>query len=317
MAGSTTTTSSWLLSRIWKLPLFSHISCSRTNKLPSAMTTDEVRDNDLSLLNLEDLSCEPDEAWEAIKDRQILIDIEPPNPDKMPITPDKVRFVCMSDTHTKTTELKYPVPPGDVFLHAGDFTRKGTVEEAEVFNEWLGTLPHRYKIVIAGNHELLLDKDASAVTKVASPDEVLTNATAYLQGSGTSVFDIRIYGCPWTPIYHVMAFNLSRGSPLRRKWESIPNDVDILMTHGPPLGRCDLSLKNKRSGCVDLLKTVQSRVKPKYHIFGHIHEGHGISYDGTTTYINAATCNVKYKPVNRAIVFDYPLPEGLCKEDFD
>ncbi|XP_068212745.1 metallophosphoesterase MPPED2 isoform X2 [Palaemon carinicauda] len=281
------------------------------------MTTGELLDNDLSALDVEDMSCQPDEAWEAIKGRQILVDVDPPNYKKMPITSDKVRFVCMSDTHSKTDELKHSVPPGDVFLHAGDFTRKGTVEEAQKFNEWLGTLPHRYKIVIAGNHELLLDWEASAVTKVASPDEVLTNATAYLQGSGTSVFGIKLYGCPWTPIYHIMAFNVERGSPLRKKWAAIPNDVDVLMTHGPPLGRCDLSHRNKRSGCVDLLKTVQSRVKPKYHIFGHIHEGHGISYDGTTTYINASTCDVKYQPVNRAIVFDYPLPEGCRKEDFN
>lgn len=110
-----------------------------------------------------------------------------------------------------------------------------------------------------------------------------------------------------------MAFNLQRGQPLRRKWAAIPRGVDILMSHGPPLGRGDLNWRGQRCGCVDLLHTVQSRVKPKYVVFGHIHEGYGMTTDGRTTYVNAAICNVRYEPVNRPLVFDMPLPQGYSK----
>lgn len=261
----------------------------------------------------ENLSDDPNAAWEAIKQRQKVKVLNPIDPATVPISPDKVRFVCMSDTHSKTDKLHHPVPEGDVFLHAGDFTRRGTLDEATKFNEWLGTLPHPHKVIIAGNHELLLDKVVSTYTKSVNPNDVLTNATSYLYGSGTSVYGIKIYGAPWTPIYHVMAFNLQRGDPLRKKWSAIPSDVDILMTHGPPLGRGDLNWRGERSGCVDLLHTIQSRVKPKYHVCGHIHEGYGMTTDGHTTYINASTCNVKYEPINYPIVFDMPLPQGHFK----
>lgn len=53
----------------------------------------------------------------------------------------------------------------------------------------------------------------------------------------------------------------------------IPSDTDILVTHTPPVGHGDLCCSGVRAGCVELLSTVQNRVKPKYHVFGHIHEG--------------------------------------------
>ena len=139
------------------------------------------------------------------------------------------------------------------------------------------------------------------------------------------------------PVFCDWAFNLKRGEPLREKWNKIPAGVDILMTHGPPVGHGDKSkYGDTRTGCVDLLHTVQTRVKPKYHVFGHIHEGttyiqyymymykwgteylqyscitrlfftgYGVTTDGFTTYINASTCTVQYQPTNAPIIFDLP-----------
>ena len=65
-----------------------------------------------------------------------------------------------------------------------------------------------------------------------------------------------------------------------------------------------------RAGCVELLSTLQTRVKPLFHIFGHVHEGYGVTSDGVTTYINASTCTLRYRPLNPPILFDVPLPEG-------
>ena len=88
------------------------------------------------------------------------------------------------------------------------------------------------------------------------------------------------------------------------KWNNIPDDTDILVTHGPPLGYGDLTNTNQRAGCLELLNTIRFRVKPKYHIYGHIHEGHGVRSNGTTTFINPAICQGHGSPSNPPILFD-------------
>lgn len=101
------------------------------------------------------------------------------------------------------------------------------------------------------------------------------------------------------------AFNLERGEPLKQKWGTVPSGVDILVTHGPPLGRRDQGATAEvRYGCVDLLAQVQSRIKPQVHVFGHNHRGYGTSFDGTTIFINAASVDETYAPNNPPIVID-------------
>lgn len=86
------------------------------------------------------------------------------------------------------------------------------------------------------------------------------------------IHGLRIYGTPWVPQYRDMAFSIPRGQALKSKWDLIPDDTDILVTHAPPLGIGDTNGKGEKSGCLDLLQTVRQRVQPKFHIFGHIHE---------------------------------------------
>uniref|UniRef100_A0ABI7ZVU6 Metallophosphoesterase domain containing 1 n=1 Tax=Felis catus TaxID=9685 RepID=A0ABI7ZVU6_FELCA len=113
---------------------------------------------------------------------------------------------------------------------------------------------------------------------------------------------------PW---FYGWGFNLPRGQALLEKWNLIPEGVDILITHGPPLGFLDwVPKKMQRVGCVELLNTVQRRVQPRLHVFGHIHEGYGVMADGTTTYVNASVCTVNYQPVNPPIVIDLPTPRN-------
>ena len=87
------------------------------------------------------------------------------------------------------------------------------------------------------------------------------------------------------------------------------DDTDVLLTHGPPLGHGDLCSSGLRAGCLDLLDELQGRVKPAYHVFGHIHEGAGATTDGTTTYVNASTCTLRYKATNPPLVFDVTARE--------
>ncbi len=208
-----------------------------------------------------------------------------------------MRFVCASDTHGMHEQMQ--VPAGDVFIHAGDFTDLGEGDDIVLFNEFLGTLPHKHKIVIAGNHEGTFEWHPKESRRL------LTNCI-YLEDSEVSINGIRIYGSPWTPSFHEMAFCLPKGRFIREKWDLIPAGIDVLVTHGPPAGHGDRKLGNlldEGQGCFDLLAAVQ-RIRPKYHVFGHIHRGYGLTWGEHTTYINAAIFDEEYQPTHPPMLFD-------------
>lgn len=296
-------------------------------------------------IGVHSLSHDPDEAWKEIsKDQPIFkINVRTPTIDA---PNDKLRVVCMSDTHSLTQFIKFDIPNGDIFIHAGDFTKCGSLQEVIDFNKWIGNLPHKYKIVIAGNHELSFDPTFThpfnmqtsgnrqkhtgtsiidSIPTLGMAKDVLVEAIQttntknyltnciYLEDSEITIYGIKIYGTPWQPEFCKWAFNVPRGEPCLSKWDMIPDNTDILVTHTPPLGHGDYCCSGVRAGCVELLSTVQNRVKPKYHVFGHIHEGYGISSDGKIIYVNASTCDINYLPSNPPIVFDITLPPGFTK----
>ncbi|XP_038047109.1 metallophosphoesterase MPPED2-like isoform X2 [Patiria miniata] len=268
----------------------------------------------------------PTYVWDTMKNRSSTgyRVVTPVCPDT-PKPEDHTRFVCISDTFSRTSHMA-KIPEGDILIHAGNFSNIGLPREVVAFNEFLGHLPHRHKIVIAGNHEVTFDRQlmteqnshvfmsfATALQEVKQEDwkhipALLTNCT-YLEDAEVNIMGFRIYGSPWQPEFCDWAFNLQRGQPLLDKWNLIPAGIDVLVTHGPPLGHGDLTTSKERAGCVELLTTVQRRVKPKYHIFGHIHEGYGVTTDNKTTFINASICTVNYSPSNKPIVFDLPTPK--------
>jgi predicted phosphodiesterase len=234
-----------------------------------------------------------------------------------------VRFVCISDTHGRTDGQHRPIdiPDGDVLVHCGDFTQTGKLGEVRAFCEWFGRLPHRRKLLIAGNHDLTLHGETYAQTgarfghpeATSSARETCAEARRligaipnceYLFDSGTSVEGVSVWGSPWQPWFHDWAFNLERGEPCREKWRLIPTGTDVLLTHGPPMGHGDLTSSQQRAGCLDLLEEVQRRIRPQYHVFGHIHEGYGATTDGTTIFLNASTCTLQYRADNPPLVFD-------------
>lgn len=210
-----------------------------------------------------------------------------------------MKAVCISDTHTKHRELD--IPKADVLIHAGDITYNEDLECLKDFVKWLDSLTQvKHKVVIAGNH------DWDFVRNEKEAREILKGSCHYLQDSEIILEGVKFYGSPWQPEFCNWAFNLPRGLPLKEKWDMIPEDTDILITHGPPLGHGDrvkdfFSIdKYINVGCSELLKAVK-RVKPKYHIFGHIHEGYGLSWEGSTCFVNASSCNERYKPINKPI----------------
>jgi Icc-related predicted phosphoesterase len=209
-----------------------------------------------------------------------------------------VKIVCISDTHSLHSCIN-KFPDGDVLIHAGDCTNAGSIDDLKRFNKWLGSLPHRHKLCIAGNHDWCLQN------RPAEAEKILTNAT-YLCDSSVTIDGVKFYGSPFQPEFCDWAFNLPRGGDeLREKWAAIPRDTDVLITHGPPDKILDKVLEGERTGCALLLTEVQI-VKPRLHVFGHIHEGYGKVSSGDTRFVNASICTRAYAPTNRPIVVTLP-----------
>jgi len=229
-----------------------------------------------------------------------------------------LRVVCISDTHGKHRKMTQSIPDGDVLIHAGDFTNVGHTKQVQDVCEWMSELPHTYKLLIAGNHDVTLDEDYYTRSwqrwhHKGKNDDVAarrivreTKGITYLEDESCLIEGYHFYGSPWQPEFCDWAYNLSRGQACVDVWDKIPTKTDILITHGPPVGHGDATTSGQRAGCVNLLSTVTERVRPLYHIFGHIHESYGVTTNGTTTFINASTCTFSYRPNNPPVVFDLP-----------
>ncbi len=204
--------------------------------------------------------------------------------------------VCaISDTHNQHDRLQ--LEPTDFLLHAGDFTGRGTEPEVRAFLKWFAEQPHRHKIFIGGNHDFLLEKYPVLFRKWL-PANII-----YLEDEAVDIEGIRIWGSPITPWFHDWAFNRQRGAEIRSYWEEIPEETDILLTHGPPFGFGDRTTRGARVGCQDLLDLIKLR-KPRYHIFGHIHEHYGQWEGNGTTFINASFLNELYLPAHEPVYFE-------------
>lgn len=222
----------------------------------------------------------------------------------MNIGPKKLRIVCISDTHGMHRKLR--IPPGDVLVHAGDISMRGEEKTIRDFDQWLGELPHKHKVVICGNHDFCFE------IKPELAKTWMTNAH-YLQDQSVIIEGLKFYGSPWQPTFHNWAFNKDRGEKIKTEWDKIPSDTDVLITHGPPFGILDKTVDNRKVGCEELLLAV-NRIKPKIHIFGHIHENYGEIKLNGTHFINPSSCDYNYIPRQQPIVVDYiygqPAPQA-------
>ncbi|KAN0128493.1 Metallo-dependent phosphatase [Lactarius tabidus] len=215
------------------------------------------------------------------------------------------RFVCISDTHSK----KFPVPAGDVLIHAGDLSSWGGVKQLKVTVDWLLSLPHPAKIVIAGNHDLCLDEGSvnsrqlySSVSKedVAKACSMLRSRAARAAGlhylehesmelkTGDKVW--KIYGSPAAPRFMPGSFQYETDIEAKAIYERVPRDTEILLTHTPPYGVLDQARRGVHAGCKTLSATLGELKQCRMHVFGHIHEAHGglVHSDGQRVSVNAA-----------------------------
>lgn len=220
-----------------------------------------------------------------------------------------MRLVLISDTHGRHASLT--LPAGDVLIHAGDFSRDGGLADVRGFFTWMEAQPFAHKILVAGNHDAVFDKWHDGAVMLLK--EIAPSVT-YLQDSGVTIDGVRFWGSPVQPEFFNWFFNRKRGAEIKRHWDLIPDNTDVMISHGPLFGYLDKSNNwdhatgkkfDDHLGCEDLRDAIL-RVRPKLHCFGHIHGGYGkssiIHDDGDKTQlVNASIMDETYNPVNSPV----------------
>ena len=218
-----------------------------------------------------------------------------------------MKMTFISDTHGKheyLTSKAYNniLGSGDVLVHAGDCTNVGKVGEIKDFLNWFSNTDYTHKIFIAGNHDFGFE----LVHDIAP--EYKEKGVHYLFDSEVVIDGVKFYGSPWQPEFYDWAFNLPRGEKLAEKWALIPNDTDILITHGPAYQMLDWTLNNQLVGCQDLFNRTMT-VKPKIHVCGHIHCAYGQKYFNDVEFLNASVLNERYQHENKPIKLEFDTKE--------
>ena len=193
-----------------------------------------------------------------------------------------MKVIVISDTHGLHPLLD--IPEGDLLLHAGDVSYGGTYKEIKDFLDWFSAQPHPHKVFIAGNHDFYFEKHSPEQIKAIIPNNI-----HYLNEELLEIEGFRIWGSPITPIPHSLwAFNRERGSDIQAHWDLIPENLDILMVHGPAKGVLDKTTKDEYVGCQNLLETLRIK-QPKMFICGHIHEDRGQKIIDGIHFVNASS----------------------------
>lgn len=210
-----------------------------------------------------------------------------------------MRIVVIADTHGQHKKIN-PLPEGDILIHAGDMTLDNNmtqgIKSLRSLDHWFGEQDFEKVICIAGNHDKVLAE--GIVTK-------LQNAV-YLEDEHYEYKGVTFYGSPWTlPFYGVYNAN---EEILGQKYNKISSNTDVLITHGPPKDILDRTNHGTSIGSFSLANALE-RIKPKYHVFGHVHYSTGYLYDHRYPYVdrfyNAAMCGKNFTfDTKKAWVFD-------------
>jgi len=194
------------------------------------------------------------------------------------------------------------IPDGDVLIHTGDVSMHSTELDVMKFGNWFANQSHERKICIAGNHDKFMSRRFI-------PDNV-----DYLLDSSVVIDGLKFHGSPWTPTFFNWYWTKGRGHEIREKWDLIPDDTNVLITHGPPHGVLDKTAEGDYVGCEELENAIK-RVKPTLHCFSHIHEAYGVSdlsdvadmikpFDQSLISVNASIVTRGMNPINEPIVVE-------------
>ena len=214
-----------------------------------------------------------------------------------------VKICAISDTHNQHNSIE--IPECDLLIHAGDFSYVGNPIDILELDFWFGKLKQSGKVkeivAIAGNHDWVCEKNPSYAAS-------LFKNCIYLNEQPAEVMGLKFFGSPIQPWFCDWAFNRQRGTEIARHWAKIPDDTQVLVTHGPPFGILDqvwIQPYNKLTGpehlgCEELRKKVDSLKDLKLHVFGHIHDSNGMQTNANgQIFINAAICSEEYKPIQK------------------
>ena len=196
-----------------------------------------------------------------------------------------------------------------MLIHAGDWTHRGEEDLTIKFLQWMNEQDYPHKVLIAGNHDYYPERFPVEFRKLLAKH---APTVTYLEDETTTIKGYRIHGSPINPWFHDWAFNRARGDEIQWHWDMIPDDTEILITHGPVLGFGDkLSARGsepgKHIGCANLLSTIDNRLKKlKLHVSGHIHEGAGMYQHGDITLVNASVLDDRYRMRHQPWVLDLP-----------
>ena len=237
-----------------------------------------------------------------------------------------LKIIHISDTHGKHDLINWNFDPADadMIIHSGDFSNVGEEKDLLKFFEWFSNFPCKHKICIAGNHDKSLDEkfwNNKALLNDGHRDRIKNceiwapaiikkfnevENQYYLNHEAVTIEGIKLFGSPWSAAFHAdfWAFNALRNGVVAQKlYDEIPLDTGILITHGPSFGNLDKTLTNFNCGDEILLEKV-NKIKPKFHLTGHIHEDYGIKKVGDTTFINSSIMTINYEPTNLPQVFE-------------
>jgi len=205
----------------------------------------------------------------------------------------------MADLHGQLPPSSM-MPMGDILLLGGDLCPTSNHSPKfqahwldTTFRKWLETMPYQWIVGVAGNHDFVFQE---------RPDLVPNLPWTYLQDRGCECDGIRVYGSPWQPIFYDWSFNLDEQG-LKQKWALIPDNIQVLLLHGPPYGYGDLTARGERVGSQSLTDRIQ-QIRPALVVCGHIHPAYGMYMLEATTVLNAAFVNEQYIPTNPPLVFD-------------
>jgi Icc-related predicted phosphoesterase len=206
------------------------------------------------------------------------------------------RLVCISDTHSLHRQVD--IPKGDILIHCGDIGNVSDLAEMSDFCSWINDLDFQRAIVIAGNHDFFLEDNELLFS------DMLGKHIRYLRDSYITIDGLKFYGLPHTNRFMDWAFMLEKEN-MQRVCDIIPDDIDVIISHGPIYGFLDEHPQYQNSlGSKELLAAV-ARVSPKLLVHGHIHSGYGIKkFNDNTTLINCSICDENYDPINKPIVID-------------
>ena len=207
-----------------------------------------------------------------------------------------MRITCISDTHgqhkSKKLTQKLIDSGADMLLYAGDL-QANRFDNGVSFINWLNLLPIKYKVCTFGNHDFSY-KETLKYSKKFDNTYFLVNESVEIEG-------LKIFGSPYSLPFGNWAF-MESDDILKEYYSKIPDDTDILITHGAPFSILDKTWTDIRTGSVSLLERVQELKNLKLHVFGHIHESYGIDFTGK--YVNASSLNERHKMKNDPVIID-------------